>query len=274
MKRNFTLIELLVVIAIISILAALLLPALQSAKQTAYKAVCLSNQKQCGLSLASYGEDFNSYIPAAANYHMDAGAGLQNAPWGLFLFRPPDSNGGPVGNEVQTLPAGYLVKREIFLCPVTESLKYLESLKPSDWNYRDMNASYGMYYMRRDVLAIGDDEWKAFAEKDHCPGETWMYTRIPNVPSPCSWALIADTSGGGNSLKSTGCGFFARRMSGDENAFWLAHGTSGNVLFGDFHAEGITQGQMGTLSNSKVGYMGNQGIRNGRSNKGAPIYAP
>ena len=59
---NFTLVELLVVVAVIVILLSLLLPALGMARETARSGVCMSNQRQCGLALQSYANDFDDWM--------------------------------------------------------------------------------------------------------------------------------------------------------------------------------------------------------------------
>jgi len=102
-KSGFTLIELLVVIAIIAILAAILFPVFAQAREKARQTSCLSNQKELGLSVLMYVQDYDQNFPS----------GLQNDWWNdtwYVLTQPYIKNLQILrcpSDPVNTVPAAY-----------------------------------------------------------------------------------------------------------------------------------------------------------------------
>jgi prepilin-type N-terminal cleavage/methylation domain-containing protein len=120
-QGRFTLIELLVVIAIIGILAAMLLPALNSAKDMAFRNSCLNNLKQQYVSLALYASDFDERLPGHPRYQhaitqiFDNGGSALNASFLAYVNNY--ANIGTNRNGDGTRPRASGKMADVLACP-------------------------------------------------------------------------------------------------------------------------------------------------------------
>lgn len=130
---RFTLIELLIVIGIIAILASILLPALNQAKEMAQRATCQNQVKQIGAAMFMYANDFEGRLPTAvkntSGTKLCSGSGFTDR-LGLLVY--PYGKGQGNVNCVWKKNSSEYIPREILDCP---GKRYTSVWKPWVYNY-------------------------------------------------------------------------------------------------------------------------------------------
>ncbi|MBN2711189.1 MAG: prepilin-type N-terminal cleavage/methylation domain-containing protein [Planctomycetes bacterium] len=218
-RQGFTLVELLVVIAIISILAALLLPALQHSRKIAQSISCLSNLKQSHLSTTFYGGENKGLVLCVAR--PAAGWTWSWYGWGTALHR-----------------SGLIQKNNpAWACP-------LGPIYPINHDYEYRSASYGINNQNENA-------------KDETPvkqvsigGAVYDFLRTSRISNPTEYPLLADNLSAwmyANLNQKTQHNHFDR--------IWLRHVSRANCVFADGHGKGLTDVDFSQYGKSSGSYL-------------------
>ena len=212
----FTLIELLVVIAIIAILAAMLLPALSSAKQKAWMISCTSNLHQIGLGLRMFADENNEYYPKSGTKIL----------WDTVDVPPPKGSG--LNGWMQQIIT-YTQNTNVYHCPGNVQLPLANQ---SPFNYfNGVRAAY---------VANG-----GFAP-----------VKATLIQQSSAYVLSGDTIDNGTYFATNDCDKddYVQNCVGNEadvpakdQVQWKAHSGGQNILFSDGHAhwyKGYNAGDM------------------------------
>ena len=232
-RKGFTLIELLVVIAIIAILAAILFPVFAKAREKARQASCLSNEKQIGLALMQYTQDYDGSFPFSLLRQGDSTTYIEvnpatcpETPAKYFQV----SDGNPSKHYMSWMDAIYPYTKniKIFTCPSAPS----ENKKLPSYGYSGGVNEWCRYYFQgildaTKYIPLNESEMKNPADVIVSMDANFAYSNYVNGDDYWVWSHSP--------------------VQANKIVFTL-HNGGVNMIFGDGHAKWI--------NNNDVDYMG------------------
>lgn len=224
-RQGFTLVELLVVIGIIALLIAILMPALQKAREAAIQTQCLSNMRQCFLGFELYRNANRGFIPQRSSHN---GAYLF---WTWYLLE-----GGDAANNV-----GHptYVTRNVVICPANHFYDQIVADKPfRTWGYGLYAPEAQSEFMRYHDLTPPDGT-----------PTIGFYTQRPEKlrslgMQPSNTIMLADTAMG---EYLPGWAYAIWKPEGEharKTTIQTIHGKRANVIFYDGHGDALTDQEM------------------------------
>lgn len=222
-QAGFTLVELLVVIGIIAVLIAILLPALNRAREQALSVRCLANLRQAGIYAHMYAADHGGVIPQGLSEGRKTSGGGNVNDWWYKFYEATGSE------RYQDLLNGNLT------CPKNRATAYpfafvVNTGNPGEFTTKPYGTFTNSYTFRgiRMSSIKGSYRYAIVADSATQNGSPAAWTAA--VPPPAAAFRLQNSVGPG----------------GQHRYVWIAHRDRANVLFLDGHGESLTARELQT----------------------------